>query len=127
MIITDPDQRVLTLRHRFYPAGREWGLPAGYLTPGESIPDGAARELAEETGLTGLGPVRLIGARSGFRMRIELLITAAAPAQELRPDGTEVLETAWVDPDRALDYMAGWQQLSWQRFHDGEATGVPLA
>jgi ADP-ribose pyrophosphatase YjhB (NUDIX family) len=41
---------VLLLRHRFR-AGRPWGLPGGWLEPGESPAEGVCRELGEELGL----------------------------------------------------------------------------
>ena len=42
---------VIARRNR---AGRlEWCLPKGHIEPGESLPETAAREVAEETGITG--------------------------------------------------------------------------
>src|SRR5215471_8268443 len=41
-------ERIVLLRQ---PPGRAWSLPAGLLKRGEAAPDGAARELFEETGL----------------------------------------------------------------------------
>ncbi|NJP53830.1 NUDIX domain-containing protein [Streptomyces sp. SBST2-5] len=41
---------LLSLRRGSYGAG-QWSLPCGKLEPDESVPDAAARELAEETGL----------------------------------------------------------------------------
>ncbi|WP_407700944.1 NUDIX hydrolase [Streptomyces hirsutus] len=54
-VVTDDEGRVLLVRRseheRFLP--RVWGVPCGKLEPGESAPDGALRELKEETGLLG--------------------------------------------------------------------------
>ena len=42
---------VIARRNR---AGRvEWCLPKGHIEPGETLPETAAREVAEETGITG--------------------------------------------------------------------------
>jgi ADP-ribose pyrophosphatase YjhB (NUDIX family) len=52
-IVLDPDDRLLLLRYDDDPPdGRHWSTPGGGLNPGESFADGAARELAEETGWT---------------------------------------------------------------------------
>jgi 8-oxo-dGTP pyrophosphatase MutT (NUDIX family) len=53
IIVLDPDGRVLLMRYDGgMPLGRHWTTPGGGLEPGESFADGAARELAEETGWT---------------------------------------------------------------------------
>ncbi|MEV7615216.1 NUDIX hydrolase [Streptomyces sp. NPDC089799] len=61
LILLDPDDRVLLL-HGFEPADPAvdwWFTPGGGLEPGETREQAALRELAEETGITGveLGPV----------------------------------------------------------------------
>jgi ADP-ribose pyrophosphatase YjhB (NUDIX family) len=53
VIVLDPDCRVLLMRYDDGPPnGRHWATPGGGLNPGESYAEGAARELAEETGWT---------------------------------------------------------------------------
>jgi ADP-ribose pyrophosphatase YjhB (NUDIX family) len=53
VIALDPGNRVLLMRYDDGPPnGRHWSTPGGGLNPGESYADGAARELAEETGWT---------------------------------------------------------------------------
>jgi 8-oxo-dGTP pyrophosphatase MutT (NUDIX family) len=49
-VVTDPAGRVLLLEHRFR-GGLPWGLPGGWLEPGEAPRSGMCRELAEELGL----------------------------------------------------------------------------
>lgn len=49
-VITDAQGRVLLLRHRFRPGGA-WGIPGGFLQPGEQPEGGLRRELQEEVGL----------------------------------------------------------------------------
>ena len=63
VLLLDAQDRVLLL-HGFDPADRArgtwWFTPGGGLDPGEEPPVGAARELAEETGLV-LPPEALVG------------------------------------------------------------------
>lgn len=49
-VITDVQGRVLLLQHRFRPGGG-WGIPGGFLQPGEQPEAGLRRELREEVGL----------------------------------------------------------------------------
>lgn len=49
-VITDEQDRVLLLQHRFRP-GSGWGIPGGFLQPGEQPEAGLKRELREEVGL----------------------------------------------------------------------------
>jgi len=53
VILLDPQGRVLLMRYDDRPPnGTHWATPGGGLDPGESYRQGAARELAEETGWT---------------------------------------------------------------------------
>jgi len=62
VVLLDPDQRLLLMRGRL-PSERDgpsfWFTVGGGLEPGESLFEGAAREVLEETGLTDvtLGPI----------------------------------------------------------------------
>ncbi len=49
-VITDAQGRVLLLQHRFR-AGSGWGIPGGFLQPGEQPEAGLRRELREEAGV----------------------------------------------------------------------------
>ncbi len=98
-VVFDHDGRVLLLRHRFW-SGNPWGLPSGYARKGETWEEALAREVREETALD-VEDVRLVGVRSGFRLRAEVYLTAeltdASPAP--RVDGREVLEARAVPVD----------------------------
>jgi ADP-ribose pyrophosphatase YjhB (NUDIX family) len=51
VVLLDPQDRVLMMRYDDGPPnGSHWATPGGGLEPGESYPQAALRELAEETG-----------------------------------------------------------------------------
>jgi ADP-ribose pyrophosphatase YjhB (NUDIX family) len=89
--------RLLLLRQ---PPGRAWGLPAGLLRRGEAPVVGAARELAEESGIR-LAPEQLrpavpnavVHAKGWVDMVFEAEVAASGCA--LKVDGAEVWEAAW--------------------------------
>jgi ADP-ribose pyrophosphatase YjhB (NUDIX family) len=52
------DGRVLVIKRRFEPLAGRWSLPGGALEVGETLAEGLAREMKEETGLdVEVGPV----------------------------------------------------------------------
>lgn len=60
LVVPDPHGRILLVRQDREGPGRAlWEIPAGILDPGEKPYTAAARELAEETGLT--GKLRFLG------------------------------------------------------------------
>ena len=89
--------RLLLLRQ---PPGRGWGLPAGLLRREEAPVVGAARELAEESGIR-LAPEQLrpavpnavVHAKGWVDMVFE--VEVAASSCQLVVDGAEVWEAAW--------------------------------
>ncbi|MFY1637332.1 NUDIX hydrolase [Solwaraspora sp. WMMB335] len=89
--------RLLLLRQ---PPGRGWTLPAGLLRHREAPIVGAARELAEETGIR-LAPHQLRPATPNAVVHvkgwIDVVFEAAVPASRttLVVDGAEVFEAAW--------------------------------
>jgi ADP-ribose pyrophosphatase YjhB (NUDIX family) len=89
--------RLLLLRQ---PSTNGWTLPAGLLQRREAPVHGAARELAEETGievspedLRPAVPNAVVHAKGWVDMVFEL--TLPASATKLRVDGAEVYEAAW--------------------------------
>jgi 8-oxo-dGTP diphosphatase len=93
--------RLLLLRQ---PPGRRWGLPAGLLKKAEPPDVGAARELAEESGVV-LDPGALTPAVPNAIVHpkgwVDTIFTASVPASTtpLVVDGGEVLEAGWFPLD----------------------------
>ncbi len=104
VLIFDEAGRVLLVNPTYKPG---WEIPGGYLHPGETPSEGAARELKEELGLaTPIG--RLLVAdwaphpSEGDKLLFVFdggLITDADRAQ-ITPDGVEIGEYAFHDEDR---------------------------
>ncbi len=79
-------------------AGR-WALPGGRVEPGERVRDAAARELREETGLSGraggfVGWTERITAQGHFVI-LSFRVDGADPRARLVP-GDDVDDAAWV-------------------------------
>ncbi len=74
-LVRDPDGRVLLLRHRLWPSGRQWGLPTGYARTRERFEDTVVREVKEETGLD-VTVGQLVNMTSGYKLRLEVAYAA---------------------------------------------------
>lgn len=79
-----------------------WSLPKGHVEPGESQPQTAVREVAEETGIHGivlgrLGTIDFWFVASGQRIHKTVHhFLLLADGGELSDDDVEVAEVAWV-------------------------------
>ncbi|GAA3340277.1 NUDIX domain-containing protein [Amorphoplanes nipponensis] len=93
--------RLLLLRQ---PPGRSWGLPAGLLKKAEPPAVGAARELAEESGVV-IAPEELTPAVPNAIVHpkgwVDTVFLGSVPASAnpLVVDGGEVLEAGWFPLD----------------------------
>jgi 8-oxo-dGTP pyrophosphatase MutT (NUDIX family) len=105
-ICLDGNGRVLLQRRRDF---GNWGLPGGSPEPAESVVDGIAREVMEETGLT-IGRVRAIGFASDPATEVvvyphgdrahafSLILLVEEWSGELRPTDPETLALDFFDP-----------------------------
>jgi NADH pyrophosphatase NudC (nudix superfamily) len=110
-VVLDDQGRVLLLKHRFW-KDNPWGTPSGYLERGETIEDGFAREVREETGLA-VTDVRIVKITSGFRLRLEVAVASrlAGPA-EPKVDGVEIEEARFFAPDELPDDLRRTQRAA---------------
>jgi len=105
VLVLDPEGRVLLVRRA---DDGTWGLPGGYVEPGESCEQAALREVEEETGLTvrGLELYRVFSGDgllhtypSGDQVH-NVTVTYVSRGVEgtPRPDGAEVSEARYFAP-----------------------------
>jgi 8-oxo-dGTP diphosphatase len=103
--------RVLLIKRRFEPLAGRWSLPGGAVEVGETLAEGLAREMKEETGLeVSVGPVvdvfdRITRDEQG-RVRFHYVLVdylcrarAGVPAP-----GSDVAEVALAAPDDLARY-----------------------
>ena len=109
--VVEREGDLLLVRHQKPDREPYWVLPGGRLEPGETIPDCAGRELAEETGLTACysGVLYVSEFLRQGRHTIDLIARMALEGEaeaslgsdpEVEP-GTEptLREVRWVSPD----------------------------
>ena len=86
-IVVSPDGGVLLLRHRFR-SGKPWGLPGGWLEPGEGPVDGMRRELKEELDIdVAADALALVTAVSrGVRPHVEIFYRLHAAVDAVPPN-----------------------------------------
>lgn len=87
--------RYLLVREAKVTCRGKWSVPGGHLKPGESIPDGAIREVKEESGhdikLTGLYPI--VNCVSQHGTLILIPYKAESLGAHAQPDPEEITET----------------------------------
>lgn len=108
--IRDERLAVLLVRRAAEPYKGCWALPGGFVEPNECLEDGALRELAEETGVTGVYLEQLYTFGKPDRDPRERIISVAyyalAPSELLTPvAGSDAAAVAWFDLD-ALPALA---------------------
>ena len=110
-LVRDSEGRVLLLRHRFWPEGRQVGLPGGYAIAGERLEDAVAREVREETGLR-ISVAHVVQVSSGFRLRVEVAYAGELVGGDWNLDRREVLSAEFVPIDALpADLMPNHRRL----------------
>jgi NAD+ diphosphatase len=98
MILITHGKKLLLARKAAFPTGRYSAL-AGFVEPGEMLEDTVIRETREEVGVE-VKNIRYFGSQPWpFPHSLMIAFTAEYAGGELRPDGVEIEECAWFDPD----------------------------
>jgi ADP-ribose pyrophosphatase len=111
-----PEQLVLVRQYR-HPARRPlWEIPAGTAEPGEDPADGAARELAEETGYRA-GRIRAIGS---------LFVTPGFCDEIMHFFYAENLQAGpqSLDEDERIEVLTVTREAAWRLVASGEIADV---
>jgi NAD+ diphosphatase len=102
---------ILFVRSPRFPPGR-YSLIAGFVEPGETFEHAAAREVAEEAGVS-IGNLRYAGSQPWpFPHSLMAGFFADYVGGEARPDGVETEEARWFSPD-ALPDLPGKMSIAW--------------
>lgn len=107
VLVTDERNRLLLLARS---ETGDWGLPGGFMDPGESFEDAGRREVLEETGIV-LGALKLFGVYSGpeyyYRYphgdevhNVTAAFTSAVTGTSVHVDGVEISGYEFFDLDK---------------------------
>lgn len=111
--------RVLLVRRRFEPLAGQWSLPGGALEVGETLGEGLAREVLEETGLVvEVGPMievfdRILADEQGkVRYHFVLVDYLCRPSAGALLPGSDVDDAVFVERDRLGEFGLTAKALS---------------
>jgi 8-oxo-dGTP diphosphatase len=121
------DHQVLLIRRKHPPFEGQWALPGGFLDEGETLEACATRELAEETGVTGI-ELRLLDnfstpGRDPRGWTVSAAYVGLAPADALATAADDAAEVGWhavsALPPLAFDHDAILAKaLAWLKARD---------
>jgi NAD+ diphosphatase len=98
MILVTNGRKLLLARKPAFPQGRFSAL-AGFVEPGETLEDTVVRETREEVGVE-LKNIRYFGSQPWpFPHSLMVAFTAEYAGGEISPDGVEIEEARWFEPD----------------------------
>lgn len=98
MILITHGSKLLLARKAAFPAGRYSAL-AGFVEPGETLEETVIRETREEVGVE-VKNIRYFGSQPWpFPHSLMVAFTAEYAGGEVRPDGVEIEEARWFEPE----------------------------
>lgn len=132
MLVTDGDDRALLGRQPSWPE-RRFSTLAGFVEPGESLPDAVRREVMEEVGIE-VGDVEFAGSQPWpFPSSLMLGFYGTALTHDITVDEVEIAEARWFTRAEITELSASgdvllppivsisrWLVANW---HGGEITG----
>lgn len=92
-VVFDAEQNVLLLKHLIRANRSGWGLPGGFLNPGEQPETALKRELQEEVGIEIAG-LRLVKIRT-IGSHVEIIYACRAEKTDARSQTAEILDSGW--------------------------------
>jgi 8-oxo-dGTP diphosphatase len=96
-VVFDDAQKVLLLKHLIRANRSGWGLPGGFLNPGEQPENALKRELQEEVGIK-ITDLRLVKTRT-IGSHVEVIYVCRAENTEAKPKKGEILAAGWFHID----------------------------
>lgn len=119
VVLAEVDERVLLVRRRFEPLAGQWSLPGGALEVGETLCEGVAREVLEETGLVvEVGPMIEVFDRIALdeqakvRYHFVLVDYLCRPTGGALVAGSDVDDAVFVERERLGDFGLTEKALS---------------
>lgn len=99
--VIDGEGRILAIRRR---DNGHWEPPGGVLELDETIEEGLAREIFEETGVRVM-PQRLTGVYKNMRRGIVALVFRCSVVAGSASRGDEAEEVSWLTPEQVSELM----------------------
>jgi ADP-ribose pyrophosphatase YjhB (NUDIX family) len=123
-VVRDERGRILLLKHVFR-KGSGWGIPGGFLKPGENPDDAIRREVREEIEAE-LDGVEVVFARTlAAQQQVEIIFrcTMRASAVTELTESFEIKRAQWFDADNFPPELGDDQRRIIRRVLEGGANG----
>lgn len=106
MTVVDARDRLLLQHNRVWADPTFYSVSAGFVEAGENLEHACRRETMEETGVR-VGEVRYLGSQPWpYPLSLMMAFKGRALSDEIRVDGSEVVDARWVSRDEFTDLLA---------------------